>query len=320
MQNRFRLYRKLYLLKITDFDTFKAFEDKHYQQTEPDGSVDMDTEALIWQIIDNTNYFILQSLSDFMETYDSLADNIPPNLNYDGSSYEKLYEQKMARIENLKSRPAMYGYLPSSVLEATNEYAKCFITWSVLSVILLLSPTLVRDRLHRIRSTQWSSRYGRRILKPQMTAALLSALLLTGLNYLAYALPLLTKQALIFKDFGLFSIIGFAHPWFDWSYGNHLLILSIMSFVLTLAAAGITLFLSQYSGNYVSMLFKALPLFIILELLYTNCFIDRAFMFANPLSERLHLPGAEAICSVMLALISIVLCLLACRKQLKREL
>lgn len=111
----------------------------------------------------------------------------------------------------------------------------------------LLSSTLVRDALRRTRSMQWTSRRGRRVLNAQIGAALLSGLLLTVLNCAAYLGPFLSTGALRFWECPLFSVWNITYPWFDWTYGQYLLGLT---FLLTLAASGFTVVLSQFSGGY----------------------------------------------------------------------
>lgn len=58
--------------------------------------------------------------------------------------------------------------LSRSVMDSTNSYLRYLAQWTAFSVILLLSPTLVRDRLWRMRPIQWSSRRGRRVLHTQL--------------------------------------------------------------------------------------------------------------------------------------------------------
>lgn len=68
------------------------------------------------------------------------------------------------------------------MVENTDEFFHYFAIWCAFSGVLLISPALVRDALHRTRAMQWTSRRGRRVLNVQMGAALLSGLLLTLLN------------------------------------------------------------------------------------------------------------------------------------------
>ena len=116
------------------------------------------------------------------------------------------------------------------------------------------------------------------------------------------------------------QFLTFSIPWFNWTFGVYLLILAGLVLVLSLAAAGFTVFLSQYSGHYIAMLLKAVPLFAALAWLCSKMIINRAFLFGNPLSELTGLPGAEFFAILLLAAVSAALIAVAGRQQLRREL
>ncbi len=91
---------------------------------------------------------------------------------------------------------------------------------------------------------------------------------------------------------------------------------------LSLGAAGLTAFLSQYSGNYIAMLLKAVPLFVAVGAVLGSWLLDRPFTF-RPLWDGYGpwVPkGAEAVAAAVLLALGLGLCALACRRQRKREL
>ncbi|MBR1659555.1 MAG: hypothetical protein IJ705_04490 [Oscillospiraceae bacterium] len=300
---------------IKDWDSFRAFNEARVY-----GKGDMQMERVFWTIVENTNYFRVDAVGEAIDCYDGLAENRPPDLNYDGRDPPALTARKLARIEEIKASDMVHGYLPTVVFSCAGYISRYFTVWSLLSVVLLLSPTLVRDRLRRTRLLQWSSRTGRRVLKTQFLAAELSALGLWIINLAAYGIPFLAQHPLIYRDFRLFEFLTFSIPWFDWTFGVYLLILAGMVLALSLAAAGFTVFLSQYSGHYIAMLLKAVPLFAVLAWLCSKMIINRAFLFGNPLSELTGLPGPEFFSILLLAALSIALPAVAYRQQLRREL
>ena len=186
--------------------------------------------------------------------------------------------------------------------------------------MLLLSPTLVRDRLRNTRPMQWASRRGRSVLNVQMGAALLSALVLAVVNITVYVIPFLAQGPLQFAACGLDGIWEWGTPWFDWTYGTYLLVLAGLILALSLGAAGLTAFLSQYSGNYIAMLLKAVPLFVAVGAVLGSWLLDRPFTF-RPLWDGYGpwVPkGAEAVAAAVLLALGLGLCALACRRQRKR--
>lgn len=225
------------------------------------------------------------------------------------------------RCEEIRVSSARYGYLPSGMMSSTLEYVRRLTVWSILSVVLLISPALVRDRLHRMRGTQWTSRKGRRLLRLQIIAASLSSVILTLLNITAYAAPFLMQNTLIFKDFSLFSIYSFTFPWTDWTYGTYLLILCGMVFLISVSVGGFATFLSQFSAHYVAMLLKALPLYVCFRYLCAEILMEAPFFrYYRPVIGLASPPCYEWGALVALLALSVLLRAVAYRRNLRLDI
>ena len=279
----------------------------------------MDVESLVQRVYGGTNWYIIKEIQDTMELYDTQEEHSA--LVISGRRAEGQPEAMVHREEQLAEPERAHGLLPFSVQESTREYGKDLAVWCVLSIVLLLSPTLVRDRLRGTRSMQWTSRRGRAVLTVQMAAALCSALILTAVNLTVYAVPFLAQDPLRFHACGLGGIWAWSTPWFDWTYGTYLAVLAGLILALSLAAAGLTVFLSQYSSSYIAMLLKALPLFVAVGAVLGSWLLDQSFCFRRFWENGPWVPeGAEAAVTAGLLAVSIVLCTLICRRQRKREL
>ncbi|MBU5625496.1 hypothetical protein KQI82_00920 [Oscillibacter sp. MSJ-2] len=305
---------------LTGYDAFLSFQNAYYEAVRVgNGQADMDTERLNYLIMENTNYYTITALEEFLQSYDGRAEPSRQDLLDIG------YTDVMIRRLSALAQPDLRsGYLPSGMMDSTNEYAKGLAVWAVLSTVLLLSPTLVRDQLRRTRAMQWTSRRGRRILTAQMGAAGLSALALWAVSMTLYALPFLSKGPLVFRDCRLYSLWDGSAPWFNWTYGTYLLALMGLIFAISLTTAALTVFLSQYSANYVSMLLKSLPLFVVLGPLSAAWMLDRAFFF-RPLWPKAQgcawvFAGGEAVLAALLLSLGLGLCLLSCVRQRQRPL
>ena len=305
---------------LTDYETFSKFREDYYSGTAASGGeADMDMEYLLSRVYGGTNWYVILELEQTMETYDTQYER----LALDISNREELGDpEAMIQREKQMAEPERaHGLLPLSVKRSTQEYGKDLAVWCVLSIVLLLCPTLVRDRLRRTRAMQWTSRRGRSILTTQMVAAMFSALVLTVVNLVVYAIPFLAQEPLRFHDCGLGGIWEWGSPWFDWTYGTYLIILTGLILALSLAAAGLTVFLSQYSGSYIAMLLKALPLFVAVGVVLGSWLLDMPFSFRRVWEDGPWMPkGTEAVVVAGLLGISAVLCALTCRRQRKREL
>lgn len=305
---------------LTSYEQFYAFHSDYLKCVyEAGGMADMETEYLRSRVYGGTNWSIIDQLRSTMEAYDEREE-----YNARSIALRREEGQPSAMIQRemeLASSPQTYALLPYPVRESTNQYTMDLAVWCILSVVLLLSPTLVRDRLRRLRPMQWASRKGRRILNVQMGAALLSALLLTLVNLTVYAVPFLMQEPLRFADCGLGGLWLWGTPWFDWTYGTYLLVLTAMLLMLSLGAGALTVFLSQYSGNYVSMLLKALPLFLVVGVFCGRWLLDDPFHFRRWWADGPWTPkGAQWMILLPLLFLGLGLCLWSCLRQRKREL
>lgn len=307
---------------LGDYESFSAFCSEYYAAAmESDSQADMEKEALIHRVYGGTNCLRIQALEGYLAAYDSqpaLREELLARSEEDWGSYTPA----MIRRQLQTSQTAFsYGPLLGSMEAATREYGKDLAVWCVLSVILLLSPTLLRDRLRKTRALQWASRRGRGIFRTQMAAAFFSALALTAVNLTLYALPFLARGPLAFGRCQVGALFGESACWLDWNYGGYLLALAGLILALSLGAAGLALFLSQYSSNFVSMLLRALPLFALVGAGLGSWLLDQPFFFRSFWPQGPWVPkGTEFFLAIGLLPAGLLLCTATGRSWKKRDL
>lgn len=309
----------------TDYEGFAAFVNAHHKAAREDenyrnSAIYTQRIQLIYRIERETNYGRIHDLDNFLYWYDrALEESASTRENFQ-RAYTPREQARILELEAMDQR----GYLPDSLQYPTASYFRCLAIWNIMGVILLLAPTLVRDRLRRVRSMQWAARTGRRVLHIQLAAGMVSALLFSAVSAIVYSALFLANGVLIFKDFSLYNMAMGAYTWFDLTYGQYLLILVGLSLLSGLIAGALTLFLSYYSGNYVAMLLKAIPLGLALWLMVTELEDSILFFHWSYLMNGdivLHWPkGLELVLFALLLAIGLVLCLWTCVRQKRREL
>lgn len=299
---------------IADYESYLIWDAAHQN------GLTEEEHQLGFAVFSNTNLNMVESLIQFMENYDTLAAGKKPEVwGSEVGPGSPAHQPSIRRVEDARA-DGVFGFLPIAAIDSTDNFFHYFAIWCVFSAVLLLSPTLVRDRLRRTRAMQWTSRRGRGVLNTQMGAALLSGALLTLLNCAAYLGPFLATGVLRFWNCALVSVWNAEFPWFDWRYGQYLLILLGLTFLLTLAASGFTVVLSQFSASYVAMLLKAIPLIFALCWGVVPWVMAGAGLFMSSPVRLTGLPGTEFICGALAALAALVLCGWTCLQQRRREL
>lgn len=299
---------------ITDYESYLTWDTAH--QT----GLTEEEHQLGFAVYSKTNLAMVEELIRFMENYDTLAAGETPEVwGGEVGEYSPAHQPSIRRVETVRTE-GVFGFLPIAAIDSADNFFHYFAIWCVFSAVLLISPTLVRDALRRTRAMRWTSRRGRGVLNAQMGAALLSGALLTLLNCAIYLGPFLATGALRFWNCSLVSVWNAEFSWFDCTYGQYLLILLGLTFLLTLAASGFTVVLSQFSASYVAMLLKAIPLIFVLCWGVVPWIMAGAGLFSGRPVRLTGLPGTEFICAVLTVLLALALCMLTVRRQRRAEL
>lgn len=238
----------------------------------------------------------------------------------------RAYDEGYTDKEYMHASNTFYGadnawrnILPPEVPEATSTYLGYLLIWMVLSVCLLLSPVLVHDRMRNMHSLQWCSKKGRGILFTQFGVAMLSSFLLTTLNLLIFGSLFAVNGTSAFWDCRMYSFMFTSFSWPNWTYGTWCAVLVLMCYLVSMGIGALAFFLSRYSGNYVAMLLKLIPLFICTAFVCPRL-IEYAFYYMNSCYKAFGVPGIEAMLAIFLLLIGTILCFTACVRQKKEEL
>lgn len=294
-------------------------DQESYHAAERDGSIqeiDARVRAELWRLYMPVNDFRI-----ITGHYDGRMDGTfglrnSPHL----ASYTPQAQARIIELEETEVRTGAVSFMNHFVPVYTADWGRYLAVWSVLNVTLLLSPTLVRDRLRRTNAMQWASRQGRRAVRTQIAAALASALLLAAVNLAVYFAVLAQQGSLPLWDCPIYAGDG-GIPWFDWTYGQFILVLIGMNFAFALVTGGLAVFLSQFSANYVPMLLKAAPLFLTVGLVIANWALSDPFFIQKSRYGGVDNPkGIELLCVLVLLAVSLGSCVWTCLRQKKREL
>lgn len=208
--------------------------------------------------------------------------------------------------------------LISSVPRLSSRFFGSLLIWLCVSVLILLSPLLVRDRMSRMVALQWSSRCGRGIGRIQLRVMMVSAFLLTTGNLLIFGGRFVSKGFLTFLSCRLYSFLSDDFSWPNWSYALYLAALILLCYLVSLGCAFLSFWLSRYSDSYISMLLKLIPVIVLVALLSPNL-LGSAFYYSNLFYGLTGCPYVEGIIAGAAFLVPVILCLYALRRQWKED-
>lgn len=262
--------------QVKDFATFKKIEGLSWERPSPDND-----QALGEYMYANHQDLILmeQAFCGILEMYEQkVAD--PSYDSYSSSTTALVLEQ----WENGQGR-SLIPYYPEYRTQGLIHY---YFYMGTLYTMLLLLPTVVRDRKYGVVDLQWSSLTGRSILWKQYLAHWLTALVLW------LPLPFMVADIMnvpdlkYFWDHSMLSFFYSSHYLLDFTLGELVGCYFIFSLFLSLFVSGLIFLLSQYSKNYPSLLLKAVGLYLVVY--HTGDAWSRLFSLDHRVIWRIILP------------------------------
>ena len=290
--------------------SFEDYERVHakYDRTEAE-------EKAVWTLLREEGDFVrfkLQALEFIEERYHDYTEFTLPRLMSEAANgWEK--DRFAAIKENEEYRNIMVWW----VYDNTLDYALRLAVLAVLAVLALVSPLVVSDRARKVHLLQYSAKEGRRILRKQLVAVLLSAFLLTTLLLAVFGAIYGTNGTWPFWNSGLTSFLNHFTFWFDITYGQYVLLYVGFLYVLCLGAAALAFVLSRFSRNLVTLILKLIPLFTVLVAICHLVFIN-PFGFENALYIMTGVPGMEPVVCGLVFIAGVASALWLIRREKRR--
>ncbi len=191
----------------------------------------------------------------------------------------------------------------------------------MLATLLLVSPSLSRDRARGIHLLQYSSAAGRRILWMQGAAVLISACVFSLIAVAASAVPLLTADISDYAGVSmLFMVNGSIAIPYEMTFAQYVLLLAGMTVLLSAAAACFAFVLAKFSANIMAGVLKIVPLGLAFWVLYLSAIGDafgpRDLLFDRILGGRVVMPEVM-LCGTLAAMGLLTVAIVAAREKKK---
>lgn len=266
-----------------------------------------DGSALISYVPEEDIYLqqVASALYEYELRYQKLEDGLGENL---------YSPAEQTRIKDIIQNEKRDGILPYEVMGNAMEYWRWCSVFILLSVMVLVAPNITKDFLTGVRKLQYVSKCGRRVLKIQFFATVLSAMGIAALEVFIFALFYARLGVWEFWDNPINSFFFGDIYWFDLSFGQYLLVILLLIALFTGGAAGIAFSLSCFSRNYISLMLKIIPAFFVLGT-FNNMCIKYLFGMDNLLCGVTGLKGIQIYVGVAVLLLGAVFSLLTLKYQ-----
>jgi hypothetical protein len=262
-----------------------------------------------WYVSPNMRLGTLQTLED---RYVDYQQNLIPYIQSDLRPVVVRAAEQLSATHN--ANLINYDLCPTF-----SQYAATVAVSAVLAVIILIAPLLTTDRARRMNLLQYSSIIGRRIIRRQFAATVVSAFVLSAVLVAAAYIPFIANGTLKYWGAHIMALETMGMWLYNITFGQFVLILAGMSVALSVAAACFAFVLARFSTNIVTLMIKAVPvgaavaaiaaLAVNMALSYNNIIFTQVF------HGRFDAP--ETVVSAVLAIIAFVVVAVVLRRERK---
>jgi len=183
-------------------------------------------------------------------------------------------DREAQRLREIRDSGEMLSIMPSYTMFLTSTYGRYLSVLVILVTLILNSPIITTDRANRVNWLQYSSKQGRHILKKQFIAILISAIGMTTIILAVFSWIFSSTETYVFWNNGINSFLNFPYYWLPITYGQYVLLIVGIIYLLSIGTAAFAFVLSRLSHSMIRLIFKIIPFFI-MTMLLSNWILDQ---------------------------------------------
>ncbi|MCL2019202.1 MAG: hypothetical protein FWG70_05515 [Oscillospiraceae bacterium] len=226
--------------------------------------------------------------------------------NLPGTNAVRKRHTEMVSTDEYKS------VIPNETIWYTVEYAKYVALLVVIATLILLSPLLTTDRIRKVHQLQYTAHEGRRIIRKQLAAVLMSSLILTSAMILGFGAVFATNNTQFFWNSYVSSFNSFWYLSVKLTFGQYVLVMVGLLYLAGLLAALLAFILSRFCSNYIALVAGLIPSAFALG------FLGNEVIFQHPLGWFFNETGI-ALFEPFVYLVLVAIALVAVGCILRRE-
>lgn len=177
----------------------------------------------------------------------------------------------------IKKNEEIQSLLPYTIFETYENQFKTLSILIFISIVFLISPIYLGDRLKNIDYLQYSSKKGRKIFKSKILASVLSSIIVVSVNLLIFFKFYLSDVTKVFLDCGISGYYNSPiRSWYDLTLFEYILISAILVYILSIVVSLLSFYISSKVNNYISLVGIQLPILVIINLFLLKYILNNA--------------------------------------------
>jgi len=176
---------------------------------------------------------------------------------------DNLTSREYQRLAEIRNSGELLSIIVYATIFHTWQYAQSLAVLVVLVTLILVSPLVTADKANRVNRLQYSSKQGRGILKKQFAAVVISATIMTTILLAIFGtIFVIRTDVQAFWNNGINSFLSHTFHWLSITYGQWVLLMAGIVYILSVGVAIFAFILSRFSQNMIRLMFKVIPFFV----------------------------------------------------------
>lgn len=191
-------------------------------------------------------------------------------------------EKQEIRLQEIIDSGNINSIFPFLVFENYMDLIRRVLALILVSIIFMISPIYIRDRINKINYLQNTSKVGRKLFKKKIVAGLISSFIIISL-YLVFMFSIYSFNNIeMFFNVNINSVFNGFIFWYDFTFIQYIALtviaVYILGFIMTLMVA----FVSSIAPNYITVIGVQVPIAFIFLSIVSEYLIDRLTMIHLP--------------------------------------
>lgn len=273
---------------VTTYNQFRTM-DSHIKQSDLSDYIMFEIKVdLFWE---------LQAREHIMERYEG----IDRDRGY-------LNEQQLKRFEQLQQTGAITSIFPDSVHYNYDQSISYTAALILISIMFMIAPVYIRDRINRVQELQYASRTGRNLFVAKLMASLIAAFIIITTELVCFFVLYAGNQTSPWFPVNINSFDNTGTSWYDLTFLQYIALTVGIIYALGAAITLVVAFLSSVAPNYITVIGAQVPIAFLLFGMGLNYMLER--------STSIYLPQwLQPLCLVSLAAVAVILIFLRWKRE-----
>lgn len=203
-----------------------------------------------------------------LDTRARLIEDYEGKENFYERRNEGINEKEKKRIQEIANSGSYKSIFPYLIFENYNTLIKYVTMLVIISIIFMISPIFLKDKLNKVNLLQYTSKNGRGLFKKKVASGLMASFVITTIQLICFFIAYSFNNVEMFFNSNINSVFGTYLFWYDLTFMQYIIITVIAVYILGFVIGLIVMFISSRVNNYITLIGVQVPIiFIISKLL-----------------------------------------------------